>query len=295
MRRDGRTYVPLAARLADFGRRDGGTGGNGGAARAMSRLLREGAREEHAPTRSPLARALQPAQESGAEAPSAPAPADPPQSASAEPSPQDTTAAAAETAVPDLEARLAAAREEGFAAGVEEGMARARAEAEARIAVLEQAHAEELATRERLWADRLAADLVTRLQEGFRHLARQLEEAVADILTPLMRDAMREQALADLAATITTLAEEGVRMQVKGPSSLIEALKARLPDCPFEAQVDEALADIRVHLADAVIETRLGEWQARLAEAVAAAADPAASLKTGTADDSARTDGEPAS
>ncbi len=289
MRRDGRTYVPLSTRLADFGRRDGRTGG---AARAMKRLLHEGAREAQATASSPLARALQSPQGSEAESPQLHGPSDP--SSSMEASLHETAIAPTEIAVPDLETRLAAAREEGFAAGLEEGMARARAEADARIAALEKAHAEELSTRERLWADRLAAELAGRLQEGFRHLARRLEEAVADVLAPLVQEAVREQALADLAATLVSLSEEGLRIQVKGPSHLIEALKARLPDCPLETEMNEEMADIHVHLADAVIETRLAEWQARLAEAMTAAASSTV-CQAGSPDGCTVTDGETAS
>ena len=285
-----RTYVPLATRLTDFG---SGPVRKGGTVRAMGRLLRGGVKDGAEQAHSPLAHALHPLQETGADLPSMPPSASRP---AGNPS-ADVVRGTAASEGEDLAARLAAARADGFAAGLEEGQARARAEAEARIAALEQAHAEELATRERLWADRLAAKLAGRLQEGFRQLARQLEEAVADILAPLMEKAMREQALSELAATLATLADGDMKIKVTGPSTLVEALRERLPARAMEIEVaeDETLADIRVHLADTLIETRLGEWRARLAEAVIAEGTSPAPAGAGKAAGQVVTNGEKAS
>ena len=153
---------------------------------------------------------------------------------------------------------------------VAEAVAAARAEAEAdkaaALAELAARHAEDLAEARQLWAAEAAAPLA----EGFRQGLAALEEAIAEaagaVLEPLMGQAMRVAAVADLSRAVVDLVTSGTggRIAVGGAPDLLAALSEALaaagvaPDALDFNPSDDA--EVVVTADNSGIETRLAAW-----------------------------------
>jgi flagellar biosynthesis/type III secretory pathway protein FliH len=281
-------YVPLSSHLADFGEREGRS-----RAHPVADVLsaaRAGERRA-----SPLRAALQ-AADDGADRSMASAITA--ASGAAVGKGEDDSRTHSPPSAPAAEeeeaARLAAAREEGFREGLAEGRRHAEEECSARLEAMQTAHAEELAARERLWADQLARDLARRVDDGLSRVMRELETILAEMLAPVLATAVRERAVADFARVLAGLAAaEGepspaLVLTVRGPRELLEALTARLPDIGLKTERDDTATDLEIRLRDTVVRTRLAEWRRRLEQALEPAQAPLAAAPEGT-DDGDRT------
>ena len=168
-------------------------------------------------------------------------------------------------ATAQLEARIIAAREEGLRVGRSEAEARLQAERQR----LEEEHARALAEAQARWQEETGRRLAEDLEKGLGQMRRALEEALAEILEPLLEDAARQRALAGFAAVVSRMmaADEGLRLRVKGDPSMLEALSAALGEEAEKIAMEAAPGspELTTHVDSTVIRTALEEWRATLA------------------------------
>ncbi|KMO43155.1 hypothetical protein VQ02_00740 [Methylobacterium variabile] len=185
--------------------------------------------------------------------------------------PQPVRPPAARRETPEERAALLAAAEER---GRQQGLAQAREEAEAaRLRAAEAAEAR-LAEARRHWSEAEAEALADGFAAALRALDASLTERIARLLVPVLTDALRRQAVAELSGALTRLLAEpqAASVRVSGPEDLLAALAARLG--PLAASVTftaAETAEVQVSADQTVIDTQLGAWTRLLAAAVAEA------------------------
>ncbi|MET7247749.1 hypothetical protein ABZT49_30795 [Methylobacterium sp. EM32] len=176
---------------------------------------------------------------------------------------------AAKRETPEERAALLAAAEER---GRQQGLAEAREEAA--IARLHAAQAAEarLAEARRHWSEAEADALADGFAAALRALDATLSDRIARLLVPVLTDALRRQAVAELSGALARLLAEpqAVHVRVSGPEDLLAALAARLG--PLAASVSftaAETAEVQVSADQTVIDTQLGAWTRLIAAAVA--------------------------
>lgn len=161
------------------------------------------------------------------------------------------------SAAPDL---MSLAREEG------------RVEARAEYEVLRKQDAErfaaELASARQAWIDAESVKLGGQIDDGLRHVEQAIAAVAARLLKPVLSDHAATQAVGALAATLNQIMTErpGVNLAISGPSDLLDRLRARIPNLANATFTTGESADIRITADQAVIETCLAPWAARLGE-----------------------------
>lgn len=169
-------------------------------------------------------------------------------------------------------AQEAAARlEEAYARGLEAGSAEARAEFAMELATQRDLFDRQLASDRQSWATDEGERIAQSLASGLRELEARIAETTARILKPFLAAELQQRAIAELAANLETLTakDSGVSVHVSGPADLLEALRARLADKIIAvAYAPGGDCDLRVRVGETILETRLGDWMARLGEAV---------------------------
>jgi flagellar biosynthesis/type III secretory pathway protein FliH len=177
--------------------------------------------------------------------------------------------AATKRETPEERAALLAAAEER---GRQQGLAQAREEAE--IARQHAAHAAEarLAEARRHWSEAEAEALADGFAAALRALDATLSDRIARLLVPVLTDALRRQAVAELSGALARLLAEpqAAHVRVSGPEDLLAALAARLG--PLAASVSftaSETAEVQVSADQTVIDTQLGAWTRLIAAAVA--------------------------
>jgi len=165
-------------------------------------------------------------------------------------------------------ALLAEAEERGRQQGL--GEARREAEAARRLAA-EEAEAR-LAEARRHWSAAEAEALADGFAAALRALDATLSDRIARLLVPVLTDALRRQAVAELSGALTRLLAEpqAATVRVSGPEDLLAALAGRLG--PLAAAVSftpAETAEVQVSADQTVIDTQLGAWTRLIAAAVA--------------------------
>jgi hypothetical protein len=174
----------------------------------------------------------------------------------------------------DREALLRAAeargRDHGLERGRELGRAEAAAETASVLACMQADYDARLVEMRQSWCteegDRLAAGFAEALQA----LGAGLTDRVGHLLVPVLTEALRRQAVDELAHSLARiLGEARAPVRVSGPADLLDAVAGKLG--PFEASVDFVpadTADVAVQADQTVIETQLGAWGSLMADAV---------------------------
>ena len=180
-----------------------------------------------------------------------------PKRADAEPSPSPSPP-------PDLDAIAAAARAEGR----REGEAAVREAVEAAVAAERETAAAALAAARQQWVEAESTVLADAIAEQARGLEERLAQSLARVLRPFLSEALRQEAIRDLHATLASIVadDQAATLAVTGPSDLGEALVRRL-DLPSErvTVTAEGGPDLRIRLNGTRVETRLGAWGERVA------------------------------
>jgi hypothetical protein len=183
-------------------------------------------------------------------------------------------------AAPPPEPPLAVARmAEAYAKGYEEGRSEARAQAEAEVAALRADFGVQLEQTMSKFSDRLGDNLAAQLASQIERLFAAMADQVALALHPIMRHVLTETSIREIAESLRTLTQEGgaITVEISGPQELVDRVWRRygesqalrggvaMPEVRFV--IDDAI-DVRARVNDTVIESRLMEWVARIAEAV---------------------------
>ena len=184
-----------------------------------------------------------------------------------EPPSFDASSLAVEGANPVLdEASIQLKCEEMFSQGLEEGRRLAAEDFSAERAALEDAvEAAREATAEDLTA--LGVRLAEALEQAFSDLRSRIAESVADLLKPILLDAVAERAVAALLSALERLTRDRdcPTIEVEGPAALVEAIAARLEaqELSVATRVG-ADGDVRVRVGRSLIDVRLAEWASAL-------------------------------
>jgi hypothetical protein len=176
-------------------------------------------------------------------------------------------AAPAQPAPPDLDAIAAAARDEGR----REGEALAARAAQAALAAEREAAAAALAETRRSWVAAEAAVLASALTEQIQAAEARLADSLARVLRPFLTEALRQDAVREVRALLTSLAAEdrAGTVTIAGPADLTEALARHLDLPPGRLTVvGDGRPDLRIRMNGTLIETRLQAWGERLAALV---------------------------
>ncbi|WP_267428269.1 hypothetical protein [Methylobacterium sp. GC_Met_2] len=165
---------------------------------------------------------------------------------------------------PDLDAIAAAARLEGR----REGEAAVRAAVEAAVKAEREAAAATLAEARQHWVETESTLLAGAITGQARMVEERLAQSLARVLRPFLAEALRQEAIADLHATLASLVadDQAGTLAVTGPADLVAALVRRL-DLPPERVAITAGGgpDLRIRSNGTLVETRLGAWGERLA------------------------------
>ncbi|SFV09716.1 hypothetical protein SAMN02799631_04934 [Methylobacterium sp. 174MFSha1.1] len=197
-----------------------------------------------------------------------PAPAPPPPEAAIAASPLVKPPAAKRETPEERAALLAAAEERGR----QQGLAEAREEAAVARLHAAQAAEDRLAEARRHWSAAEADALADGFAAALRALDATLSDRIARLLVPVLTDALRRQAVAELSGALARLLAEpqAAHVRVSGPEDLLAALAERLG--PLAASVSftaAETAEVQVSADQTVIDTQLGAWTRLIAAAVA--------------------------
>ncbi|WP_426237265.1 hypothetical protein [Pararhizobium sp. DWP1-1-3] len=156
-----------------------------------------------------------------------------------------------------------AERRDAFARGRSEAESEQTALHDAEIAALNTRHAAELeATRVRC-ENEIAAMIYDRFSDMGSQLVTMLSDQTARALAPVMDDVLLQKSIADLARMITLSlgSGEGVKITVKGPVALFEALKRHLNDeTLIFRHLESDDIDLSVEFGDSILVTRMAAW-----------------------------------
>src|SRR4051794_4486148 len=173
--------------------------------------------------------------------------------------------------------------EEAYERGKREGVAAVQAEFEVKLIEQRTRHVMKLASDRQRCAAENARAMADRLAGAVKDMEVEICRSVAAVLVPFVSDAVRRQAMADLATTVSHMVAERrpATLKVEGPADLLDALKAALADFPIpvdyrplaalaydaldeKAQSELDTIEVRVQLDERVIETQFGPWLERL-------------------------------
>lgn len=152
------------------------------------------------------------------------------------------------------------------AEAVAAALAGAEADHHAALADLAARHAGDLAEARARWAAEEAAPLAEGFRQGLAALEGALAEAAGAALEPLIGEALRVAAVADLSRAIADLVTGGTggRIAVRGAADLVVALAAALTAAGIDAAAVDftpsEAAEIIVTADNSGIETRIGAW-----------------------------------
>jgi multidrug efflux pump subunit AcrA (membrane-fusion protein) len=159
----------------------------------------------------------------------------------------------------DIEARIAAAREEAYAEGAEA----ARAEAAAAIDEMRGALEAQLAEERQKWVAEEGELLKAQLTNGLTQLQDVLADSVGHILRPFVVESLRKQMIEELVGHVASMAANPDKIAIKicGPADLLVELQSRLGEGIFaiDYEVRDGI-DVQVSAAQTMIETRLKVW-----------------------------------
>jgi hypothetical protein len=158
---------------------------------------------------------------------------------------------------------VAAERAEAFAEGRQEAETELSNRHESELTALKEAHRAEIdALKVRYEQDYAAA-----LAERFSGLALDVADAVAaqaaQVLAPVLNDALTKGAVDDLARMVAEGLREGEEftITVKGPLELFEQLKSRFEEpVPAFKHVEVQDVDLTVEFGDTILVTRMAAW-----------------------------------
>lgn len=153
-----------------------------------------------------------------------------------------------------------------FEGGRQAGIAQTQAEADARIARLQQEATAALEQARQRWADEVAARLSAQIPEAFQTIGESLADATGRLLRPFLESEMRDAASRALIDQIRPLlaGEDGMLIRVSGPAILLETLRRVFPAGCAAEFVENDATDVSVVAGETTIETRIEAWVARL-------------------------------
>ncbi|MBB3608308.1 hypothetical protein [Rhizobium sp. BK602] len=165
----------------------------------------------------------------------------------------------------DIEAERRDAYAQGHEAATQELTGRHRAELEA----LAEAHRREIEALRSQYEEQAAEKIAAGMTEIATMLGQAVSAETADLLAPIMTEALSAGAVADLAELVASAVLEGDvgPVTVSGPRHLFDILESRLRDSDaLLRHVEADDVDLTVTIGESVLVTRMSAWAASLRE-----------------------------
>jgi hypothetical protein len=165
----------------------------------------------------------------------------------------------------------AAKLEEDLARGIEAGRAAAQAEFDVKLEAQQRLFAQQLAAERQAWATGAGETLANGLLAGLQELEARIAETVARILKPFVAAQLHRQAIAELQAglDVLTSASPGASLHVSGPEDILQVVREQLAGKTMAVTYAPSEdCDVRIVAGQAMLETCLKDWLAKLEEAV---------------------------
>lgn len=170
----------------------------------------------------------------------------------------------------DDSAAAAAKLDEAFARGVDDGRAAAETEFEASLEAQRAEFAAQLASEREEWAAGIGAELANRLVAAVKEFEVRVADTAARILKPFLAVEVHRQAIAELQASLDVLmaTDADVSLSISGPADILDALRQHLAGKTAAVTYTPGDdCDVRIVAGQAVLETCLKNWMAKLEEA----------------------------
>ena len=150
--------------------------------------------------------------------------------------------------------------------GLREGMEQAKAACDAKLAAREEECKHWIEAARKAWTVTEGAVLARQIAGAASSLKTDIADAVARILRPLVGQKLAEEALAKLAQEIDKLlsSEDAIHLKISGPADLVFELRKNIPPNAIVTVLTGDKPEVTVIANKTVIETRLGEWLARV-------------------------------
>lgn len=184
-----------------------------------------------------------------------------------EPLPHFTPAPVQTEAAPDLPALLA----EEYARGERETAERLDAAHREEIERLNERHRREIDEMFTRLGEAMAREVSERLETTVSRVTDLAADALARLVASVMEEDVRQRSCAALAATVAASLQntEALRIDIRGPLPMFDAFRQALGETALElAYTEDDQPDLVVHLHETVLQTRLAEWSAAMAEAL---------------------------
>jgi hypothetical protein len=187
---------------------------------------------------------------------------------------EDTVSTDAPPAVrlpPEPVIDIEAERQSAYGRGREHAEMEMRARHLAEMEALRAEHQAECeAIRQRLEID-AAAMIHQRFSEIGTTLVTLLTQQTAQVLAPVMSETLAERAIASLAAAIRhSLDGEAVKITVRGPAQMFQALEKMLGDAGVTFRhVETDDIDLSAEFGDSILMTRLSAWAGTVRKVIA--------------------------
>lgn len=172
-------------------------------------------------------------------------------------------AAVFEVFEPEPQVDIEAERAQAFAAGRAEAEAELASRHQAELEALRNAHTAELEALRAGYEQQSAAMVAERFAQMADTVADLVAGQTANVLAPVLDDALSGKAVTDMATMIRAAISEGagIAVTVKGPSHLFEQLQSHFEgETPvFRHQQADDL-DLAVEFEETVLVTRMAAW-----------------------------------
>lgn len=153
---------------------------------------------------------------------------------------------------------------QAFEEGLRQGRAEGEKALEQALAGLREAHAAEIREKEQAWKRQEASKLADSLRDGLLKLRHAMEEAVTDILAPVMTEAARRAAVDELAAMLEAMlaADGDLMLHAEGDEEMCRALRGGLGEFADRIELSKTSTSgkLIVHVDNTILETRVSEW-----------------------------------
>ena len=150
----------------------------------------------------------------------------------------------------------------GDAAAAEAALLALRGE----MAAMEAAHAAQIESTLRQWAEQEGGPLAASIRAGLAELESRLAQTVADLLLPVLSTAVHAKTVDEIKSALGSLIAGGASslIRVSGPADLLDALKAALGTAPAVEFTETETPEVTVVAGDTTLQSHLGDWAARL-------------------------------
>jgi hypothetical protein len=150
--------------------------------------------------------------------------------------------------------------------GFKEGMEHAKAACDAKLAAREEECKQWIEAARKVWTEAEGAVLGRQIADATACLKTDIADAVARILRPLAAQKLADEALSKLVQEIEKLLsfEDAIHLKISGPADLVFELRKNIPSNAIVTVLAGDKPEVTVVANKTVIETKLGEWLARV-------------------------------